>query len=81
MPKLVLARGAISPTDELVIVLSEPANEPAWCSSTGPQRRRSRHLHFPDHGEQDHHDRYQRRRTARTTQGEAAVSCKIRPWC
>ena len=29
MPKLVLARGDISPTDELVIVLSEPDNEPA----------------------------------------------------
>jgi len=29
MPKLVLARGDISPTDELVIVLSEPHNEPA----------------------------------------------------
>ena len=29
MPKLVLARGDISPTDELVIVLSEPDSEPA----------------------------------------------------
>jgi hypothetical protein len=29
MPKLVLARGGISPTDELVIILSEPNNEPA----------------------------------------------------
>jgi hypothetical protein len=29
MLKLVLARGAITPTDELVIVLSEPDNEPA----------------------------------------------------
>ena len=29
MPKLVLARGDITPTDELVIVLSEPDNEPA----------------------------------------------------
>ena len=29
MPKLVLARGAITNTDELVIVLSEPDNEPA----------------------------------------------------
>jgi hypothetical protein len=29
MPKLMLARGDISPTDELVIVLSEPDNEPA----------------------------------------------------
>jgi hypothetical protein len=29
MPKLVLARGDISPTDELLIVLSEPDNEPA----------------------------------------------------
>jgi hypothetical protein len=29
MPKLILARGDISPTDELVIVLSEPDTEPA----------------------------------------------------
>lgn len=29
MPKLVLARGIITHTDELVIVLSEPDNEPA----------------------------------------------------
>jgi hypothetical protein len=29
MPKLVLARGAITNTDELIIVLSEPDNEPA----------------------------------------------------
>jgi hypothetical protein len=29
MPKLVLARGTITNTDELVIVLSEPDNEPA----------------------------------------------------
>lgn len=29
MPKLILARGDITPTDELVIVLSEPDNEPA----------------------------------------------------
>ena len=29
MPKLVLARGDITPTDELVIVLSEPDHEPA----------------------------------------------------
>ena len=29
MPKLVLARGEITATDELVIVLSEPDNEPA----------------------------------------------------
>jgi hypothetical protein len=29
MPKLVLARGDITPTDGLVIVLSEPDNEPA----------------------------------------------------
>jgi hypothetical protein len=29
MPKLVLARATISPTDELVIILSEPGNEPA----------------------------------------------------
>jgi hypothetical protein len=29
MPKVVLARGDITPTDELVIVLSEPDNEPA----------------------------------------------------
>jgi hypothetical protein len=39
MPKLVLARGDITPTDELVIVLSEPDNEPEPCSSTGLQRR------------------------------------------
>jgi hypothetical protein len=29
MPKLVLGRGTITNTDELVIVLSEPDNEPA----------------------------------------------------
>jgi hypothetical protein len=29
MPKLVLARGTITNTDELIIVLSEPDNEPA----------------------------------------------------
>ena len=29
MPKLVLARGDITATDELVIILSEPDNEPA----------------------------------------------------
>lgn len=29
MPKLVLARGNITNTDELVIILSEPENEPA----------------------------------------------------
>jgi hypothetical protein len=29
MPKLVLARGSITNTDELVIILSEPDNEPA----------------------------------------------------
>src|SRR5215207_7829502 len=29
MPKLVLARGNITNTDELVIILSEPDNEPA----------------------------------------------------
>jgi len=29
MPKLVLARGDITNTDELIIVLSEPDNEPA----------------------------------------------------
>jgi hypothetical protein len=29
MPKLVLARGDIRATDELVIILSEPENEPA----------------------------------------------------
>jgi hypothetical protein len=29
MPKLVLARGSITNTDELVVILSEPDNEPA----------------------------------------------------
>jgi hypothetical protein len=29
MPKLILARGDITPTDELVIILNEPDNEPA----------------------------------------------------
>jgi hypothetical protein len=29
MPKLVLARGTITNTDELIIILNEPDNEPA----------------------------------------------------
>jgi hypothetical protein len=38
MPKLVLTRGSITNTDELVIVLSEPDNEYAQCLSSGLQR-------------------------------------------
>ena len=47
MPKLILARGDITATDELVIVLSEPDNEPAavlihW--PTGPSVASPRHF-------------------------------------
>jgi hypothetical protein len=39
MPKLVLARGDITATDELVIILNQSDNEPAAvCSSTGLQQ-------------------------------------------
>jgi hypothetical protein len=50
MPKLVLARGDITATDELVIVLSEPGNEPdavlIHCQQQrlSPRLRRSRPL-------------------------------------
>ena len=73
MPKLVLVRGDISPLDELVIVLSEPDNEQPPYSSTGLQPRLSRRLWPSRHGQQDHRDRRQGRRTARTTQSTAAV--------
>ena len=71
MPKLVLARGDISPTDELVIVLSEPDNEPAavlihWppaASVASPMAFPTRPARSPRQG----------RRTARTTQSTAAV--------
>ena len=39
MPKLVLARGHITNTDELVIILSEPDNEPAAVLIRWPARR------------------------------------------
>ena len=36
MPKLVLARGTITNTDELVIILNQPDNEPAATLIHGP---------------------------------------------
>jgi hypothetical protein len=74
MPKVVLARGAITNTDELVIVLSEPDNEPAavlihWPTAASVASPAA----FPTTASKIN-NRCQRRSTARTTQGAAAVN-------
>ena len=52
MPKLILARGDISPTDELVIVLSQPDNEPAAAT---PHNSRRDALPCCGGGDRTHH--------------------------
>ena len=52
MPKLILARCDNSPTDELVIVLSQPDNEPAAAT---PHNSRRDALPCCGGGDRTHH--------------------------
>jgi hypothetical protein len=71
MPKLVLARGDIAATDELVIILNQPDNEPAAVLIVWPPAASvASPTAFPAISKQDHRDRRQRRRTARTAQSQ-----------
>jgi hypothetical protein len=70
MPKLVLARGSITNTDELVIVLSEPDNEPSAVLIVWPSAASAASpAPFPTTASKNH--RRGCRRTARTAESEA----------
>jgi hypothetical protein len=71
MPKLVLARGEITPADELVIVFREPDNEPAAVLIHWPKAASVASRPHSQPWLARSHARRQRHRTPRTAQSEA----------